>query len=117
MNQKYIIGLIGSIREGYNKFLEKELDKKGITGLVSSHGAILSVLYKHNGTLPVLQIADLINRTKSTVTELIAKLEKNEYVIKKPNPDDKRSTLIELTKLRIFPIYPACGIAVPCFFP
>jgi MarR family transcriptional regulator, organic hydroperoxide resistance regulator len=92
-----VIALIGSLREGYNKFLDKELKAGGIKGLVGSHGSILGCLFKNDGRMKVLELANMIGRSKSTVTELVNKLEALGYVEKVTCCMDGRCTYVVLT--------------------
>ncbi|MDD5170144.1 MAG: MarR family transcriptional regulator [Syntrophales bacterium] len=96
-NRNAIFGLIGSLRERYGKFLEKELKAHGIEGLVSSHGSIFACLYQSGGRMKVLEIAKRIGRSKSTVTELVNKLEAMGYVSKASCCLDGRCTYVALT--------------------
>lgn len=91
------ISLISNLRESINRALIYEMQKVGIDGLVPSHGDILSQLFKH-GELPKSQIAENIRRDKSTVTTLINKLIKYDYVKTRKNPEDSRSSLVSLTE-------------------
>jgi MarR family transcriptional regulator, organic hydroperoxide resistance regulator len=93
-----VIALIGSLREGYNKFLEKELKANGIEGIVGSHGSILGCLFRNEGRMKVLDLAKNIGRSKSTVTELVNKLENLGYVEKATCRIDGRCTYVMLTK-------------------
>lgn len=97
MNEDKIIYLISNIRKSAHSFLEGELVKHGIKGLVVSHGSILYFLYKNNGQMKVTEIAKKIDRTKSTTTILINKLEKSGYVKKINSDSDKRSIDVVLT--------------------
>ena len=97
-HKNYIISIIGSIRDKYKKYLENELAKHGIKGILSTHGSILAVLYKNNGKLKVTEIAKKCEKAKSTMTELVQKLEKNGYVEKIRCAQDRRSVYVHLTQ-------------------
>jgi len=77
--------------------LERELKARGLKGLVAAHGSVLGLLYRHGGSLQMTEIAEKIRRSKSTVTTLIATLEKHGYVRKVSNEADRRSTYVVLT--------------------
>lgn len=81
-----------------NFFIERELERRGEKGLVVSHGSILTALYKNNGELPMKEIADRINRSKSTVTQLVEKLINTGYVKKQVSAEDRRVHMIVLTE-------------------
>lgn len=97
ISKNAVIGLIGSLRERYSKFLEKELKVCGIQGLTGSHGAIFGSLYQSGGQMKVMEIAGRIGRSKSTVTELVSKLEALGYVTKVTCSVDSRCTYVKLT--------------------
>ncbi len=97
VSKNAVISLIGSLRERYTKFLEKELKSYGIQGLAGSHGAIFSCLYRRGGQMKVMEIAERVGRSKSTVTELVNKLESLGYVTKVTCPVDSRCTYVQLT--------------------
>ena len=91
------ISLIGKIRAQSNKFIVKELTKAGIVGLVPSHGDILITLFK-NEEMTMTEIADEIHRDRSTVTTLVNKPLKFQYVSVRKNPQDHRSNIVSLTQ-------------------
>ncbi|SCZ05673.1 MarR family winged helix-turn-helix transcriptional regulator [Alkaliphilus peptidifermentans] len=97
MKTTHVITLISRIRERANKLIEKELQNQGLEGMVASHGALLSALYKNNGKLTMKEIATAIERDKSTVTELVNKLMLYGYVEKVKDIEDGRVTHILLT--------------------
>lgn len=43
------------------------------------------------------ELAKQVHRTKSTVTALVEKLERNGYVLRIPDPEDSRGVLVRLT--------------------
>jgi len=92
-----VIGLIGSLREKYSRFLEKELRACGMQGMVGSHGAIFSCLYENGGQMKAMDIAKRIGKSKSNVTELVNKLESAGYVTKTSCCVDARCTYVTLT--------------------
>lgn len=98
MNRAYAISFIGEIRTEVNNYIEKELNKRGIKGLVVSHGSILTALYKYGGKLPMKDISRRINRSKSTTTQLVNKLIKSGYVKKQISEEDARVHYIILTE-------------------
>lgn len=99
MINKYLaISKITKIRSEIFKYIEDELKIRGIEGLVVSHGNILDILYDNNGRLTMKEISDGINRSKSTVTQLVDKLLLYGYVTKETNREDKRFSYIVLTE-------------------
>jgi MarR family transcriptional regulator, organic hydroperoxide resistance regulator len=89
--------LIGRIKEHYTDFLENELKKKGLKMLVTSHADIIAVLGM-SGELSLSEVAERINRDRSTVTALVSKLEYLKYVQQRINEADRRSSLLSLTE-------------------
>ena len=95
MNETYIISVIGRINRQANKFIENELKRNKIGGIAPSHGDILFQLYK-NEFLTMQQLANLIDRDKSTVTVLVEKLVKCGYIDKESD-----ARMLEFTIYRL----------------
>jgi DNA-binding MarR family transcriptional regulator len=91
-----IISTISQIRDKANSFILSELEACNIKGLIPIHGDILYVLFSH-GELSMKDIAQLVNRKKSTVTSLVDKLIILDFVERKQSENDRRSFLISLT--------------------
>lgn len=98
MNKYLAISQISKIRSKVFDYIECELRKRGIVGLVVSHGNILDILYDNNGKLTMKEISEGINRSKSTVTQLVDRLLADGYVTKESNLEDKRFSYIILTE-------------------
>lgn len=98
MNKYMAISKIAQIRSEIFDYIEDELKKHNIEGLVVSHGNILDILYDNNGKLTMKEISEGIKRSKSTVTQLVDKLLKAGYVTKEANAEDRRYFYIRLTK-------------------
>ena len=98
MNKYLVISKIAKIRSEVFDYIECELRKRGIEGLVVSHGNILDILYDNNGKLTMKEISEGINRSKSTVTQLVDRLLAGGYVTKESNLEDKRFSYIILTE-------------------
>lgn len=79
-----------------NRFIENRLKKEGITGIVPSHGAIFMALLKYEA-MTMKELAEKIDRDKSTLTGLVNKLIKMGYVEKNRCPEDGRISYISLT--------------------
>lgn len=78
-------------------FLAKKLQEKGLPELVSSHGNILFQLSK-NDKMKMGQLAEKINRDKSTTTVLVRKLEKEGLISIENDINDKRNKFISLSE-------------------
>jgi len=94
---KKALSLISKIQENGNKFIIEKLNNNGIKELAPSHGDILAVLYFY-GKSTMKEIADKIHRTKPTVTVLVDKLEKLEFVKREHSEKDNRYTYVTLTQ-------------------
>lgn len=92
-----MLSLVSKIHEKGNRFIIEELKNNGAEGLVPSHGDILVCLYK-NSKMTMKDIANCIHRTKPTVTVLVDKLEKLEYLKREASDEDSRCTYIVLTQ-------------------
>lgn len=92
-----IISTIAQIRDKANRFILSELEAHNIKGLIPIHGDILYILFYH-GELSMKDIAQLVDRRKSTVTTLVTKLIRLGFVEKKQSKKDRRSSLISLTE-------------------
>ena len=98
MNKYLAISKISKIRNDVFNYIEYELSKRDLEGLVVSHGNILDILYDNNGKLTMKEISKGINRSKSTVTQLVDKLLRAGYVTKESDSEDKRYSYIVLTE-------------------
>lgn len=101
MNKYLAISMISQIKNEYTNYIESELKDRGIEGLVVSHGNILDILYNNDGRLTMKEISEGINRSKSTVTQLVDKLLAYGYVTREADSADKRISYIILTELGI----------------
>jgi DNA-binding MarR family transcriptional regulator len=97
MDTSGIIALISTVRAHAYKFIQRELDSRGMKGLAPSHGAILSVLFRED-EISMSDIARRIDRDKSTVTTLVQKLAEHGYVTKRRDSKDSRVTYVRLTR-------------------
>lgn len=94
---KETLSLISKVYEKGNRFIIKQLEQNGASGLVPSHGDILAVLYKYE-KISMKEIANKIHRTKPTVTVLVNKLEKMNFVNRETSSTDNRYTYLVLTQ-------------------
>ena len=96
MDTTGIIALISTVRGHAYRFIQRELDARGMKGLAPSHGAILSLLFRSE-EVAMSEIAKSIDRDKSTVTTLVRKLAEHGYVTRRKDPNDSRVTYVKLT--------------------
>lgn len=96
MNPNDIIAVISTLRGQAYRFIQRELDSRGMKGLGPSHGAILSALFRHE-EITMGDLAAGIDRDRSTVTTLVQKLADHGYVERRRDPADSRTVYISLT--------------------
>lgn len=92
-----IIGLVAAIREKANCFLENQIKEKGIEGLLPAHGSILKALLVSGGKLCINDLACTIDRSKSTVSEMVSRMERAGYLKKESCDVDRRVNYVSLT--------------------
>lgn len=79
-----------------NGFLLLEMEKAGLKGFVPSYGDLISQLCQQP-SMTMTDLAEAINRDRSTVTTLVKKLVHLGFVELQENPRDSRSRLVSLT--------------------
>ena len=97
MDAQGIFRRISRFRSRTAALFEEALADRGVTGLVSSHGAILTALYHGGGRLRMTDVTHRVGKTKSTVTQLVDALERAGFARRVPDPEDGRGTLLTLT--------------------
>ncbi len=90
------ISLLSHIHSITADFLTQKLSEHGFPEFASSHGNILFQL-SVNEKMTMGELAERINRDKSTTTVLVRKLEAEGFISGSPDPSDKRSRIIFLT--------------------
>ena len=97
MKPRHVLYLTSKIHQESNRLLQRELTKRNILGLAPSHGEIFFSLYRYT-RMSMRELAERINKDKSTVTALVDKLCKLGYLHKDKDPDDQRITNVSLTE-------------------
>ena len=97
MNVNSSISLLSNIHTITADFLIEKLKERGFPDFASSHGNILFQL-SVNEKMTMGELAEKINRDKSTTTVLVRKLESEGFITGEPDPADKRSRIIFLTE-------------------
>lgn len=97
MKNDHILFTIGRIHYKVNRFLVNELKKLDIGDVSPSHGEIIGALIVR-GALQMKEIADIIDKDKSTITALINKLIRLGYVEKRKDESDNRVSMVSLTE-------------------
>ena len=90
------IAKVSQIHSLTAEFLKKQLAERGFDDFASSHGYILYQLSVNSG-ITMKELAQKINRDKSTTTVLVRKLEKAGLLKITVDQNDKRNKLLSLT--------------------
>lgn len=98
MRTDIVIGIISNIREKSAQFINEELKEREIHGIINSHGTILSAMYDNDGVMTMNGIAKFIGKRKSTVTDMVKKLEKLGYISRQKSKKDARVIEVTLTE-------------------
>lgn len=93
-----IIARIARIREAANLLIERELQRRGMTGIVPAHGSVFHYLFAQQEPVPIKSLVARSGRVKSTVTGMVNTLERYGYLCKQGCEDDARSVRICLTE-------------------
>ncbi|OUO57247.1 MarR family winged helix-turn-helix transcriptional regulator [Candidatus Avelusimicrobium gallicola] len=91
------LSLLSKISNAGNSFITAKLRERHYGQLAPSHGDILILLYKYK-KITMQEIAAKIFRTKATVTVLVNKLEKMDFLKREKSPADSRITYISLSE-------------------
>lgn len=91
-----VLSLISRLHSLSQDFLQRKMAEEGLPKLATSHGFILFCLsQKERMTLG--ELAQKINRDKSTTTVLVRKLESAQVVVTQRDASDTRKKFISLT--------------------
>jgi len=94
-NQDVFHLLIGRTPQNMNRFFSYNLKVAGVP-LTREQWSVMAVLWKTDGCTQQM-LADATYRGRAGITRLIDNLEKEGYVERKADPNDRRSNLIFLT--------------------
>ncbi|MFH0975613.1 MAG: MarR family transcriptional regulator [Spirochaetota bacterium] len=97
MAPTHIIWQINTLKDLAEKFILKRFTALGYEGLFPSHGGILAMLFTAGGRLKMKEISDRLDRTKSTVSELVNKLENMGLVRRHECTVDGRVCYVNIT--------------------
>jgi len=98
MRTDVVIGVISNIREKSAQFINGELKNRGVEGLINSHGTVLSAMYDNDGKMTMNGIAKFVGKRKSTITDMVKKLERLGYVSREKSKEDARVIEVTLTE-------------------
>ena len=76
------------------KQIQRETIKE--TNLTPPQYVVMTLLWERDGR-PFMELAAAVHCTRATMTGIVDTLEKKGLVIRAPNPDDRRSLLVQLT--------------------
>ncbi|MBL8021164.1 MAG: MarR family transcriptional regulator [Leptospirales bacterium] len=96
MRVRGLIQQIATIREKTHSRMEQYLNDYGLAEIAPSHGSILIALDRVD-SLTMGELAQAVDRDKSTLTVLVNRLEQLGYVRRLPDSQDLRITRIALT--------------------
>jgi DNA-binding MarR family transcriptional regulator len=65
-------------------------------GVSAAGGLVLGILRDH-GRMPPSELGERLIVTRATVTGVVDSLERRGFVRRSPNPDDRRSVIVEIT--------------------
>lgn len=97
MRSRGLIQQIATIREKSHSRMQQYLQEVGLGEIAPSHGSVLIELDRAEH-LSMKELADRVDRDKSTLTVLVNRLESLGYVKRLPDVQDNRITRISLTE-------------------
>ena len=98
MKLRRTVMMFSHFKEAIDSFLKNELEKRGVYGIVPSHGSILAALYSNGKPLTMTEVATYIRKTPATTTVLVNRLLDLGYITKENSIEDARITYITLTQ-------------------
>lgn len=100
LNQKLYCNSLGCRMayavKGITRMLKKRFSQEGIE-LTLEQYFILNILDNEEGLI-LQELADIVDRDKSAVARHIDSLEENHFVLRAPDPEDKRRKMLHVTK-------------------
>ncbi len=91
-----LLHLIARIRDRMERRLGRDMERLGLADIAPAHAGALYALGR--GPLSMSELAAALDRSNSTITALLDKLEARGYVLRRPAADDERSNLATLTE-------------------
>lgn len=91
--RKHICFNLGRVMRRVYEYYEKRLSPFGLT---PPQYFVFNALWMGDG-ITITELGDRVSLDSSTLTGIIDRMEKNDYVERKPNPNDRRSALVFLT--------------------
>jgi len=97
MSWQGVVSTISRIREQVNSYIEDELRRRRIRGILPAHGPVLVILSAENAPMPLSSLIGKVGRVKSTVSGMVDTLARHGYVRRSRSDEDRRVILVELT--------------------
>lgn len=91
-----LINIVSILRNRMEQYILEELNDRGITDLAISHGTVLMML-QGKKEMNYGELSKRVNKSKQTMTTLVRKLEKENYITINVDKNDKRNKLVSLT--------------------
>ena len=79
------------------RYSNEALKQAGLD-ITVDHWGILRILEENKGCLNASQLSKIMLKDKPTMTRMVDVIEKKQLVERKPDPTDRRATMIHLTK-------------------
>ena len=97
ISKNNIFHIISRLRDKYNNLLQDELIKNNMNSIASAHAGVIYAIGSAKSGLSMSALASILHRDNSTITTLIDKLIKLNYVYKKKDITDKRTYIVSLS--------------------
>lgn len=91
-----VVALLGRSDELYHKMLSEKLKENDIH-TKSIHIWLLVYIIKNGGDVPIKKIVSTMEKSKTTISSIISKLEKDKYVEKYKSKEDGRIINVKIT--------------------
>jgi len=91
-----ILSALGVLHEGINSELQKKLWDVDIK-LSCGHVWLLTVVYQNGGTVEIRELVNALKKKKTTISEMVATLEKKGLLEKFQSSRDKRIYCVKTT--------------------
>jgi len=91
-----ILSALGVLHEGINSELQKKLWDVDIK-LSCGHVWLLTVVYQNGGTVEIRELVTVLKKKKTTISEMVATLEKRGLLEKFQSSRDKRIYCVKTT--------------------
>ncbi len=88
--------LITKIKQLGDRIFEKVLSAQGIDAFNGAQGRILYVLWQQDG-VPIKTVSDSCGLAITSLTSMLERMERQGLILRKPDSQDKRKTLLYLT--------------------